>query len=160
MGTIRRIAVVATLGAILVSCSPPGVALSPADAVARYETFAGEIADALAPKGTWVRDEGTPRARLDGEICRYDAGVWRPAEPMELPTNVKEAQWQEVNALIKPVLRKNGFGNGRLSERMDGSVLQARDRNDSAFLFHADGSFSVGGAHTTASPCTEEAFGG
>lgn len=134
------------------------MALSPADAVTRYESFAEEIAEALSAKGAWTRDEGTPLARPDGELCRYEAGLWRPSEKWQLPDDVRGPQWQEIGDLVKPVLRKHGFGNGRLSHRADGSVLQARDKHDAAFLFHGDGNYSIGGAQTTASPCTDEAF--
>lgn len=143
--------------ALLAGCT----AATPVDKtniVAHYDAVAADFSAALG-EGDWSLDKGQRHVREQTGGCYYDAGVWTPASKPTLPDRIETKEWQAIRDKLKPVLRKNGFGNGRLAQRADGPYVMARDTNGAAFTYNSDGTFSIGGARVDLSPCTDDALG-
>lgn len=149
---------VLALGLTLTACTP-NAALPAGDAVAHYDEVATDIATAINRRDAWELDREQRHVRVEGGVCRYDAGVWNSTDGWTLPEDVRGEEWQAVYDAVKPVLRDHGFGTGRLALRADGSFLIARDLNGAAFTLDGRGNFHLVGAKIPLEPCTDEALG-
>lgn len=155
----RRSLLLVSVAALLTGCG--AMTPLPADeAVAHYDEVAAGLTSALAESTgqEWSFLEHLQEVQESDGACLYSPGAWEAGTT--LPGVSGDEGWDEITAVVDPVLVEHGFSElGRPSRQGALYQVSATDEHGAEVVLTAQGQLRIADAQIGTETCSAEALG-